>query len=230
MIGYISIVVLILFKVHFWNVELLKDTLIWTATAAFVVFININKVNNDENYIKEIVLENFKLTIIVEFISNIYVFSLLTEIILFPIVLFLIILLAVSKLEDKNQVVTKLINLILTLAGLILIAYVINKICFNFQDFPLIENLKEFILPVILTLCYIPFVYFLALFVIYQTFFIQINMAFRNKKLLSKYAKYEILKKCNINLSMLRKTSKELKVFMIENRRELDDAILTITS
>src|SRR6266487_2639991 len=75
MLAYISLVVFAAYKVHFWDISLLKDTIIWTLGTAFIMFVNSDKVNTESKYFKKVLLDNVKLIVLLEFIINLYVFN-----------------------------------------------------------------------------------------------------------------------------------------------------------
>jgi hypothetical protein len=68
--------ILILYKIGFWNIRLLKDTIVWTLCFGFISLMKINKINDSE-YFKNIFNEAIKWTIGIEFIINFFSFSLM---------------------------------------------------------------------------------------------------------------------------------------------------------
>ena len=88
MIIYIELLVLILCKLNLWNFYLLKDTIYWTFGVAFILLANINKTTENNSFFKQTLLSNLKFIVILEFITNLYVFSLVAELIVMPILIF----------------------------------------------------------------------------------------------------------------------------------------------
>jgi hypothetical protein len=68
---------------------------------AWKYFFNSNKATKVEYHIKEIVKENKNLTIIVEFIINFYVFSLLVKIFMIPFITILVLMQIVNEYKEK---------------------------------------------------------------------------------------------------------------------------------
>ena len=84
MIIYVELIILALALIGFWDLSLLKDTILWTAFVGFLLLMKTDKINSEKNYLKTIILDSFKGVIIIEFIANFYSFSLITELILIP--------------------------------------------------------------------------------------------------------------------------------------------------
>src|SRR5262245_31441605 len=86
MLVYIFLMVTVFKKIGFWDVSATKDTILWTLGSAFATFFNLNKVSEDEHYFKNVILDNIKFILILEFILNFYSFSLAIELALIPII------------------------------------------------------------------------------------------------------------------------------------------------
>jgi hypothetical protein len=224
MISYVTITIFALHKVHFWDASLFKDSIVWLIGVGFIMLMNAHKSLSDEYHFKESIKENIKLTIIVEFLINLYVFNLPVELILLPGITFLVLMQLVSERDKKYEIVTKFTSTTLSIIGWGMILFVSYKLYKDFKGFTTMSNLKSFLLPVFLTITYMPFVYFISLFMLYETFFVRINMAYRHNKALGRYAKFRVVLAGGLSLSKARMLSKELHIFAINTRRELDEA------
>src|SRR6266536_6295875 len=67
MLVYISLVVFIAYTVRFWDISLLKDTIIWGLGTACIMFFNYDKVNTESKYFKKVLLDSVKLVVVHEF-------------------------------------------------------------------------------------------------------------------------------------------------------------------
>lgn len=85
MLAYISLVVFAAYKLHYWDISLLKDTVIWGLGTAFIMFMHYDKVNTERKYFKKVLLDNVKLVVLLEFIINLYVFNFVVEFLLVPV-------------------------------------------------------------------------------------------------------------------------------------------------
>lgn len=66
-----------------WDFTLIKDSILWFITFAIVTFFKIDKAYNN-NFFLEILNETFKLTLFLEFVSNLYTFNFWIEFLIFP--------------------------------------------------------------------------------------------------------------------------------------------------
>ncbi len=208
---YVIATLFLLNKFEAWDFTFLKDTIFWYVSVALVLFFSINKAK-DTQYFKEIVKESFKWTIVLEFFINFYTFSLLTELIVMPVVLLLTTLLAYSQTDIKYEQVNKLLTKILSVIGLTFFGYVSYKTFYNYQDIFTQYTLFSFLLPPILTVLLIPFLYLLALYMSYEVLFIRVDFM-TNDSDQKKTLKREILFLANLNLNRLTSISKMLNKF-----------------
>ena len=94
------------------------------------------------------------------------------------------------------------------------------KTFFDYSKLVETSSIKSFLLPIILTTIVIPYFYFLALFINYETIFIRIRFMFQDKKRKNNVKKY-ILFYANFSLNKLERISKGLNKFDIYHSEEL---------
>lgn len=225
---YVTVTLFLLNKIGTWDFTLLKDTIFWFVSVALVLFFSINKAK-DTHFFKDIVKESFKWTIALEFFVNFYTFGLLTELILMPTTLFLAMTLAYSQTDKKYEQVSKLLTNIFSIIGLTFFAYVTYKTFYNYQDFFTLHTLFSFLLPPILTVLLIPFLYLLALYMNYEVLFIRVDFMTNNSDK-KQSLKREILLLANLNLNRLTSISKKLNKFDIYHSDNLKTYLRTLTN
>ena len=222
---YINCIIIILYKVNFWRISLLKDTIYWIFGVALILFFNLNEIEKKENYFKGIIKDNLKVLVLVEFISNLKSFNLVIEIISVIIIFFFSIVSAYTEKDSTKIRENKLSQTILTIYGLSAFIFSVIEIIQDFDEFATINNLKSLLLSPIFTILFIPFMYLLGLFMVYETFFIRIKHIHRDKKKLSQFVVRQILWKCNFSLKKVNLMSKELKIALMNNKTEFKYAI-----
>lgn len=188
-IAYTGATVLLLAKIGIWDWLLLKDTVYWFLAVALVLLMNANKANQEKRFFIKILKDNLKVILVLEFILTLYTFNLITEIILVPILVFIGIMSAVSDLKKECLPVKKLFDFILSLIGIFFIIFALGKVFGDSQNIINSQNLKTFILPPLLTVAFIPFVYFFALIMAYETLFVRLNIFNKNNSDLTKSTK-----------------------------------------
>lgn len=223
MILYIGLVVLLLYRIQFWDVFLTKDTIFWFVGVAFVLLYGYQATQGDEHYFKSILLEALTLIVLLEFVVNLYAFNLWVEIILLPVVSIIVIFGVFAATKEEFAPIGKAIEYLLAAFGLFLIGYAFFKILSNYQNFLTSDNLRAFALPIILTLAYLPFLYLIALYAVYDELFVRLNLFSNKDKELIRLARRKILMLCNVNLKKLNRFAKEntQELMRLRNRNDL---------
>jgi len=210
---YLVGIILVLKRLDVWQNGNLKDVLFWLFSVGLVLVFKINDAKSNR-YFKGIFFSAIKWTIFLEFVVNLYSFSLFTEIVILPVLILLAATQAASELDRKNKVVSNFLQNIITFAGLSIFSYSLYKTISNFNDVLTFQNFVSFLLPATITILFIPFVYFLALYSTYESYFIHLDfMTLKKDKV--KEVKKLILKTANINLDKLLRIKKnfEKRVF-----------------
>ena len=225
---YICCIVFALYIFNFWELDLLKDTIYWFLGVALILFFNVNDIEKKANYFRDIIKDNFKVLLIVEFVSNFKSFNLVFEIISVIIIFFFSIVSAFTENDNTKKKENKMAQIVLSIYGVIAIGYSVIDIIRNFDDFATIYNLKSMLLSPIFTMLFIPFMYLLGMYMIYEILFVRIKHIHRNNKSLYRYVNRRILLKCNFSLRKIKLMSKELKIAMMNNKTEFKFAIREI--
>ena len=217
---YISFMVGLTYQMGFWKPSQIKNTIIWTLFVAFLMLANINKFSEDEIFFRKTVLDNFKLIIFLEFILNFYVFNIVIEIILFPIMVLLVTTLAFAETDPKNKQVETVLNAILIILGIIFLLIAVYNIYSNYKSFLTVDNLRDFLLPPIFSIMFLPFIYLMALYVRYEILFMRLGF-FIEDPVVRRYAKIKFLFSFQFNLKRLKNWSRRLTGGQIKNKEDV---------
>lgn len=194
-----SIYVFILFKLGFWDISFLKDTIIWTLSFGFLSLMNINKVDSSE-YFKKIFIDALKWTIGIEFIVNFFTFSLTKELILVPILVFSAMIQTVASFKQEDKQVENLFKNLLTTFGIFIFFFSLYKTIEQHSKLFTIANFKSIMLPVILTITFLPFMYLYNLIVKYESLWLTLRFNIKNEND-RKRVKRQILLVANFNIN-----------------------------
>ena len=181
MFTYIAFVVLILFEAGIWNTIQLKNTIFWTFSVAILSMFRIPKITEDDNYFRGAIKDNFKLIAVFEFVIAFYAFSLLVELVIVPAITLLVTLQAFSETERRYKQVSQLLANILTAFGLGLILYAGYMLATAPSSFFHAGTLSDFVLPIVLTILFLPFLLVLTLYVHYETLFTRIKFVYQTE-------------------------------------------------
>lgn len=220
LIGYVTASIWVLYKINLWDTFLVKDTIYWFLGTALVLTFTANKIK-DGGYFKELMIDSLKLTVLMEFIINFYVFSFWLELLFFPILIFVVGMHTVAKSDDKYAPARKVLDIVLAVFGLCLTAYVIYRIIGTWPALLTLDNLRTLLLPICLTFTYLPFLYFLALFFVYEELFTRIDIFFKDGRL-RRVTKRRIFRTCLFNLKKINTFSRTSRVRLYRQRDKED--------
>lgn len=205
---YVTGILLLLFKLGFWGNFLLKDTIIWYFGVAFIMLINSVKASEEDGYFKKVIIETFKFVVIIQFVLNTYVFSFPVELVIIPISTTLVMMSVISESKEEYQPAHKVIQFFLILIGSSFLLFSFSKMFGDTNNFLSIVNLKKILLTPILTLTLLPFIYFMAIYILYETIFVVLSIKTYWKDNL-RHIKFKLITTCKFSrrrLSRFRKT------------------------
>jgi len=225
--AYLFGIILLLINLEVWQTSNLKDVLFWLFTVGLILVFKINDAKSSA-YFKGIFLSAVKWTIILEFVVNLYSFSLFIEIVILPVLVFLSMTQAVAEMDEKHKVVSKFLQNVIAIVGLSIFCYSLYKTIVNFEAVLTFQNLVSFLLPSTITILFIPFVYFLALYSTYESYFIHLDfMTVKKDKV--KETKKHIFRIANINLDKLLRIKKNFEKRVFYDDTNLKEYIRVIS-
>ena len=177
-----------LYRVDLWGYENLKTTIVWGVTFAFSSMFNLSRIRTEKYFFSDLVRGVVRPTAVVVFITGLYSFSLWIEIFLVPFVVFLSLLSAVSSREEKNAMLSKVLERLVVVVGVAYLANAAYEMLSNVSSFATASNFKDFFGPIILTFMFFPFLYLFGLYGAYDSAFAQIDLRLKDEKIAA-YAK-----------------------------------------
>lgn len=94
---YICGSVYLLYDLNLWNTSMMKDAIIWTMGVAIPMIGNAIKASEGKYRLKDALLDNLKMAVIIEFIVNLYVFDLWIELLFIPFMTLVAMMMAYSE-------------------------------------------------------------------------------------------------------------------------------------
>ncbi|WP_175623158.1 hypothetical protein, partial [Chryseobacterium schmidteae] len=219
---YFFLIIKYLTKLGIWEISYYKELLFWIITTGAILFFNVNKLSRLTDFIK-IILEALTITTLLEYIINLDSFNLIAELFLVPLVFILSIIFQISSYKNqsnsKYKHVTRILASTLALIGFFILGITIYNIINDYKKYFNYGNFKTFLVSPFLTLVLVPILYFIIVYIKYDTNFGILNRyRFLNKKRKIKIKLYFILI-CNLNLKRL----DNMKEMIIWNKRQLRD-------
>ncbi|MFJ7144242.1 hypothetical protein [Pseudomonas protegens] len=225
--AWMAVCVYGLFRVDLWEYANLKTTIVWGVTFAFSSIFSLEKIRSEKNFFEGLVSGSIKLTAIVIFITNLYSFSLWVEMILIPLVVFFSLLGAVSAREEKNALLTKMLEYLVALVGVLYFLNAMYEVFSDFKGFASTTNFKDFIGPIVLTFMFFPFLYVFGLYGSYNRAFAQVGLRFGDKKIAS-YSKWTAFRFFRTDVELMQQWVQEVYVWSASNPAEIKASIISM--
>jgi hypothetical protein len=195
-IAYTTFMVLLLERLGVWDVELTKTTVIWFVGTGLARTYSLER--HDRAYFKRLLFSTVALPILAEFVGNLHTFPLYVEFPLVFVVVTLVLLQAVAEQDPATRRVAVLCQYVLGLISLIVFAFLISDVVHDFAHVATVERGREFLLPLLLTAGFLPFLYVVALYSAYQTTLHMLRHGFRgaNQRKLHRLARRSVIRLC----------------------------------
>ncbi|MBN2000935.1 hypothetical protein JW935_25545 [candidate division KSB1 bacterium] len=221
---YIAFIVWLLKSLSLWKPDHIPLTVLWCICVAFVRLLDFQKAN-DRNFFKKSLKDNIKGLVFLEFFVNLYVFKFWIEFLLVPIFTIIVGIQTIAERDKEYEIINKIIKFILMVFGSFLIFYVAYKIITDFKNFASLQNLESFYIPILLSMLFVPFVFFAALLAAYETFFVRLQFFVPEKSVL-RYAKLKSIFSIRFNLWKLNRWSDYInRNWRFQSKQEVRDAV-----
>lgn len=210
---YSLFLVYLLNSLDLWEKHQIKNYIFWLIGIGILTHFR-----QDKYSIKSVFKDTLSLIVIFQFFLTFYTFNLFFELIF----IFIMSILAMVKViidNDKNykdnKAMEKLINSLFLIFGFILISLTIKKYLYNFDEFANSKTLYDFFVPTFLSIMTIPYFYLFFMFVTYESSFIPLSYAVKDKKLLN-YAKFKGILAFNFDAKSFQKWSQNLFTYDVD--------------
>lgn len=204
---YIEIIIYSIFIIHLlynlnlWDFIYMKDTIIWVIFSATYLSFRVADHSDTKTY-RGVLIDTFSVTIIFEFLYNVYTFSLIVEIIIIAFLIFIGIMIAFTEVfpdKDDKGGVNKFFNWVQTYIGISILIFLVKEVIMNYQKLFLVEQLKAFMLPIILTIVFIPYLVYLVAWTTYDLVEVELRQNSNLNFLQRLYFRIRIRVHCKMN-------------------------------
>ncbi|MDD9912325.1 MAG: hypothetical protein OXQ96_04675, partial [Alphaproteobacteria bacterium] len=175
MLLWISASVVLLKFLSLWNCTHIWPTVVWTAAFAFATLFEATRVSYQKHLGRRVFLESIGVIALVEFFLHLYTFPFLVELLLVPIWLLFSIVYIYTEGKPKHASAKALAGWGLLLISVGIFFYTFYKIITDADNFLSINTLHTFLLPIFLTILYIPFLFMLQSYSLYETVSIRLG-------------------------------------------------------
>lgn len=189
---YTALSCYILNTLFLWDLSQLKATIYWFVGVSVISVIKLVKDHQNSSYFKELVLDNLKLIVLIEFVLTFYSFELWIELILTPILIIITLMMALSSSEEKYTSVNIVLEKITIFIGTVIIAYAIYMLITHFNEFAQIQTIYDFFTPILLSFTFVPFMLLLHRYIAFENLSARLLFIIKDERIRS-YAKRKLL-------------------------------------
>lgn len=192
-------VILLLKSVNFWEPGLIKETIFWMVGTGFVLALQPTKLENG-NFAAKHIKQTISLALVIEYFNNFYVFGLITELLLLPLMFFIGGGLGYIEVYERKQPeytkVKNLLNSVVSIIGILLLFYGLYHLIKNPHSLINFFSGKEFLVPLIFGALLLPVLILKGVYSKYELLFLVLRYRLKDHKDLVGYAKWMIFKNC----------------------------------
>lgn len=210
-----------------WSLENLKGTLIWAVTFAFVTIFDANRITDEATYFGKTLRDVLNATVVVAYFAEMYSFSLVAELVITPLLLFVALMAAVSERKPESTLVHGFAQGVLVVAGLGFIAYSTYRAVTEFDSFATMANFKDFLIPVALSLAFLPFLYAMSVLLTYERAGTVLRITMKDPSL-SRYAMWQAALRFRLDLNGLRRWKRNVLIARASSREAIRELIAEV--
>lgn len=211
----------------FWEWLYLKDIIIWVLFAGVPVCFNAVSKTIDKHYFRNMLIDNLKFVVLVEFFTGTFTFNIIVEFILQPVLVFFVLLQVVADTKEEYKLVKKLMNWIVSITGLIILGFTITTAIISFSDINAINIIVSFCLPIALSLLYLPFAHGFAVYAKYELLFIRMGFKEPKDRHIKQKHKLKVIRLCKLSYIKVCKFEREYvkRMYVAMNDVEFESII-----
>ncbi|MBO1004489.1 hypothetical protein ACFSKI_07330 [Pseudogracilibacillus auburnensis] len=224
-VSYAAVSVWFLSSLSIWNWMYLKDVVLWFLFIGIPMTANAASERNIQ-YFVQLVKENMKIAIFIEFLVGTFTFNLYVELLLVPISTLIFLLYTVSSLDKSYKSVEKFFSVVLSILGWTIIFFAIRNMVIQFSDLNIPELFVTFSIPITMTFIFLPLSYLFSLYSGYEQLFLQLKFRIRdrrNRKLIA----LKIIRVCNFSISKVEFFRRNYigKFYLFVDKNEINNII-----
>lgn len=232
LISYSCILTYLFSRISIWKNIYIKDIAIWTIFAGVPMCFNAVSMSAESHYFRSIIIDNIKLTALVEFLSGTFTFSFIVELIIQPIITIFVVLQAFSETRDEYKPLRTPLSWIVSIIGFIILICTIKAAIGMYPLLNAIDMLVSFLIPPVFSVLYIPMAYLLALYAKYEIIFIRMSFKEPSDKHLRTKHRLTVIKVCKLSFKKVCCFEKECvpKMYITQSKDKFDELISAFVS
>jgi hypothetical protein len=217
---YVLTITIVFCYLPIWENIYIKDIIIWFLFSGLIYCMNAVSSEADETYIKKILKENLKFTMILEFFMSTFTFNIWIELAIIPVITIITVMNVIAEKKEEYKSVHKLLDSILAIAGF-WIFYETIKIGINeYKQLNIINTLVSFMIPIVYLILIIPLEYILELYSKYEVLFLRMTFKEEKDKRIRLHHRTAIFRECNFSVRKILLFQREYMIQMYALMKE----------
>lgn len=217
---YVLTITMVFCYLPIWENIYIKDIIIWFLFSGLIYCMNAVSSEADETYIKKILKENLKFTMILEFFMSTFTFNIWIELAIIPVITIITVMNVIAERKEEYKSVHKLLDSILAIAGF-WIFYETIKIGINeYKQLNIINTLVSFMIPIVYLILIIPLEYLLELYSKYEVLFLRMTFKEEKDKRIRLHHRTAIFRECNFSVRKILLFQREYMIQMYALMKE----------
>lgn len=213
-------------QLQIWKNIYIKDIVLWVLFVGVPVCYGAINSKTETHYFRNILIDNLKFAIIVEFLISSFTFSLTAEIIILPIICFFVMLEVVAEGRSEYQQVKKFISFVLAIMGFLFLGLTLKAAVETYSTLGLIDLLISFCIPIIFSIAYIPVAYGFGVYAKYQMVFIRMGFKEPKDKKIRRKHRYKVFLACGLSYKKINRFESYVqRMYVRMNEDEFDNLI-----
>lgn len=227
---YVVACVWLLAWLNLWDWPNLKSTILWWLTVGFTGIFEAQRLQDKPHILRKLVRNAFTLSAIILFIAELVSFPIWVELPILPALVFLTLLIAVGEHQTDNPgipLALKLLRGLQMLAGILILSFSYWLVVGSVTKFWSLNTLREFGLPFLLWLMFVPFIFLLSVYMTYEQVFVRLRMRPKQASIVQ-YARWRALFSFGWNIDGLKRLSRDMRECDITDKQGIKAAIREI--
>ena len=217
---YVLTITMVFCYLPIWENIYIKDIIIWFLFSGLIYCMNAVSSEADETYIKKILKDNLKFTMILEFFMSTFTFNIWIELAIIPVITIITVMNVIAERKEEYKSVHKLLDSVLAIAGF-WIFYETIKIGINeYKQLNIINTLVSFMIPIVYSILIIPLEYLLELYSKYEVLFLRMTFKEEKDKRIRLHHRTAIFRECNFSVRKILLFQREYMIQMYALMKE----------
>lgn len=217
---YVLIITMVFSYLPIWENIYIKDIIIWFLFSGLIYCMNAVSSEADETYIKKILKDNLKFTMILEFFMSTFTFNIWIELAIIPVITIITVMNAIAEGKEEYKSVHKLLDSVLVIAGFWLFYETIRVGINEYKQLNVINTLVSFMIPIVYLILIIPLEYLLELYSKYEVLFLRMAFKEEKDKKIRLHHRIAVLRVCNFSVHKILLFQRKYLIQMYTSMKE----------